>query len=291
MSAHRAPLGDGRVHFHHGPIDLVIGVDGEPAAVAAAIEHAWRRFVPLLGELVAELHRLRRCAEHDDVPDGPVARAMHAAVLPFRPRFVTPMAAVAGAVADAIAACFEVPGVSRAFVDNGGDIALRLAPGAAPYAIGVALERGALPGAHAHGRALPATLRIAADTPWRGVATSGCGGRSLSLGIADSVTVVATDGARADAAATMIANAVDVPYPGLRRAPASSLRDDSDLGERLVTVEVPPLPDDLVRRALDAGEACARVCLARGLVGAALLSLQGRWRAVGELAPVGLRAA
>ncbi|MEI7446504.1 MAG: UPF0280 family protein, partial [Burkholderiales bacterium] len=162
MSAVRATLADGRVHFQHGPIDLVIGAEGDPAAVAAAIERAWVRFQPLLGDLVAELRLLRRCAEPDHPPEGPVARAMHAAVLPFRPAFVTPMAAVAGAVADAVAACFDAPGVVRAFVNNGGDIALRLAPGAPPYAIGVALERGALPGAGASGRALPATLRLAA---------------------------------------------------------------------------------------------------------------------------------
>ncbi|MFM1990640.1 MAG: hypothetical protein RJA99_3597 [Pseudomonadota bacterium] len=291
MSAIRTRLAAGRVHFQHGPIDLVIGADGDPTAVAAAIERAWACFVPLLGGLVAELRLLRRCVEPDDLPAGPVARAMHSAVLPFRPAFVTPMAAVAGAVADAIAACFDAPGVARAFVNNGGDIALRLAPGARPYAIGVALERGALPGDGARGLVLPATLRLAADAPWRGVATSGRGGRSLSLGIADSVTVVAADGARADAAATMIANAVDVDHPGIRRAPASSLRDDSDLGERLATVDVSPLPDDAVRRALDAGEACARRCVERGLAGAALLALQGRWRVVGDVAPALARAA
>jgi len=296
MSAHRAWLPDGRVHFQHGPIDLVIGVDGEPQAVAAALERAWRRFEPLLGELVAELACLRRCAEPQHPPRGEVARRMHAAVLPFRPRFVTPMAAVAGAVADAIVACLAAPGVRRACVNNGGDIALWLEPDAPAYSIGVALDRrGALQ--RARGAAagsdrpsppaieMPASLSIAACAPWRGVATSGWRGRSLSLGIADSVTVLAADGARADAAATMIANAVDVVDPAIRRAPAASLRDGSDLGERLATVDVPALPDDAVRCALEAGCAEARRCIDAGLVGAALLSLQGRWRAVGDLAP------
>ena len=276
MSAVRARLADGRLHFQHGPIDLVIAVDAEPAAAAAAVERAWRRFEGLLGELVGELPLLRRCAETSAPPEGPVARRMHAAVLAFRPAFVTPMAAVAGAVADEIVGCLRGPGVRRASVNNGGDIALHLAPGAVDYTVGVAIDRPL---------ALPAALRIRARDPWRGVATSGWRGRSLSLGIADAVTVVAHDGARADAAATMIANAVDAPDPSIRRAPAGSLRDDSDLGPRLATVAVLPLPDAVVAHALDAGEALARTCVADGRIAAALIALQGRWRAVGALAP------
>ncbi|RPH42604.1 MAG: UPF0280 family protein [Burkholderiales bacterium] len=295
MSARRARLPDGRVHFQHGPIDLVIGIDGEPQAVAAALERAWLRFEPLLGELVAELACLRRCAQADDPPIGETARRMHAAVLPFRPRFVTPMAAVAGAVADTLVACLAAPGVRRAHVNNGGDVALWLAPDAPDYTIGVAIDRRGDPRRAGDAAAppieLPASLTVSADAAWRGIATSGWRGRSLSLGIADSVTVLARDGALADAAATMIANAVDVDHPAIRRAPATSLRDDSDLGDRLATVEVAGLPPDAVRRALDAGEREARRCVEAGLVGAALLALQGRWRTVGDLAPRLARAA
>jgi len=284
VSAARARLADGRLHFQHGPIDLVIGAEGEAAALAMAQERAWRRFEPLLAELVAELALLRRDVDPARLPAGTVARRMHAAVLPFGPRFVTPMAAVAGAVADEIVACFARPGVLRAHVNNGGDIALHLAPGAADYRIGVALDRGGVRGAAPRGVELPASLGISAADPWRGVATSGWRGRSLSLGIADSVTVIAADGARADAAATMIANAVDVAHPAIRRAPASSLRDDSDLGERLATLDVPPLPRDAVEAALDAGQAEARRCVERGLVGAATIALQGCWRTAGAAA-------
>ncbi|WP_204349766.1 hypothetical protein, partial [Klebsiella pneumoniae] len=71
-----------------------------------------------------------------------------------------------------------------------------------------------------------------------GIATSGAQGRSFSLGIADSVTVLARDAASADAAATLIANAVDLDHPAIRRRPARNLDPDSDLGDRLVTVGV-----------------------------------------------------
>jgi len=289
MTAARVRLADGRHHFQHGPIDLILAAEGEPAAVAAALERAWRRFEPLLAELAAELPLLRRCAEPGRPPSGGVARRMHAAVLPYRPQFVTPMAAVAGSVADAVADCLRVPGVRRAYVNNGGDIALHLTPGARPFAIGVAA-------APAPRVALPATLTVGPGDPWRGVATSGWRGRSLSLGIADRVTVLAADGARADAAATLIANAVDAAHPSIERLPARRVRDDSDLGDRPVTIAVGPLPPEIVDHALEAGAEQARRCVARGLAGAVLLALQGRGRIVGapsrfDAAPLNLAAA
>jgi uncharacterized protein len=79
----------------------------------------------------------------------------------------------------------------------------------------------------------------------------------------------------ADAAATVIANAVDVDAAGIERRPAHSLRDDSDLGEILVTVAVPPLAPAAVSQALQRGEAVARRLQARGLVHAAWLVCQG----------------
>lgn len=286
---HRARLADGRWHFQHGPIDLLISADGDAAACAAGIDAAWRRFGTLLGELVGELALLRACAGSDAVPAGDCARRMHAAVLPYRPTFITPMAAVAGAVADTVLQAFVRPGIARAAVDNGGDIALHVAPGAGDYTVGVAIDTG---GPRSTREVpVPWVLRIRADDPWRGVATSGWRGRSLSLGIADSVTVVAADGARADAAATMIANAIDVDHPAVRRARACDVRDDTDLGTLPVTVGVGPLPDDAIERALNAGQARARGYIARGLAAGALLVLAGRWRAVGHPLRPGLRHA
>jgi hypothetical protein len=272
----RARLPDGRWHFQHGPIDLVIDAQGCPEALEAAVAAAWQRFRSVLCELVEELALLRQPVHPDGRPAGQVAQRMHAACLPFLPRFVTPMAAVAGSVADEIVACFRRDGVQRACVNNGGDIALHLAPAAPPWRIGVAAVPDAVRAAR---RGSPdAGFVVGPDQPWRGVATSGWRGRSFSLGIADSVTVLARDGASADAAATMVANAVDVAHPAIARAPASSLKDDTDLGERRVTVSVPPLSGLAIAAALDAGEREARRCRDAGLLGAAVLSLQGHWR-------------
>ena len=85
----------------------------------------------------------------------------------------------------------------------------------------------------------------------RGIATSGQGGRSFSLGIADAVTVLARRAADADAAATMIANAVDLDHPAIQRRPAVRLDPDSDLGDLPVTVAVGDLSRSEVAAALD----------------------------------------
>ncbi len=269
----RARFSDGRWHFQHGPIDLLIGAEGDSAAVAASVEACWHAFQEVLPALVSELAELRSpCTPALEV-HGPVARRMLRACRPFAEDFglfVTPMAAVAGAVADHLISCFDRPGVARAYVNNGGDIALRLAPGQW-FDIGRIVDLAA-PRADA-------CMRIAAADPVRGVATSGWRGRSFSFGIADAVTVLAADAA-ADAAATLIANQVNVASPLVRRAPAESLRDDSDLGSRLVTVHVPPLAPALVHEALDRGAAFARACVERGWIHAALLTVQGRSRVV-----------
>ncbi len=261
-----------RLHLHHGPIDLVIGADGPDRAKAC--RQAETRFQTVLTELVAELDLLRApigC----NLPTSPVARRMVAAITPFADVFVTPMAAVAGAVADEIcAALYEGCDLERAYVNNGGDIAFFLAPGHS--------LRAAIAGAETAG-----TVTLEADQPSRGLATSGWRGRSHSLGIADAVTVVAANAAAADAAATLIANAVDLPgHPAVMRMPACELSPDSDLGSRLVTTAVGALTDAEIGTALDRGQARAQQMLQDGLIASAALMLAGQVRLVGQgLAP------
>lgn len=276
----RHPLPGARWHFQHGPIDLVIGADGDADALAAAHEAAWQRFAGVLPELVAELPRLRAPVQPGDCPlEGPVARRMWQACRVLDAGFITPMAAVAGAVAQQIVAAYCRPGITRAWVNNGGDIALHLAPGAS-VRVGLFADLARFDPRFdpRDGGTLPLDARFAVDaaTPVRGIATSGWRGRSFSLGIADSVTVLAATAAEADAAATVIANAVDVVHPGIERRPANTLKDDTDLGALPVTVGVPRLPAPLVDAALAGGVAAARRLQARGRVWAVVLACQGR---------------
>lgn len=262
-----------RLHLHDGPIDLIVEAFGERAELEAAYRAAARRFVTVLDELCAELPLLRSAARTDGPQvSGPVARRMAEAVAPFAPQtFITPMAAVAGAVAEEILrAMTDAASLSRAYVNNGGDIAFHLSAGES-FRIGM-IERPDRP-------SLFGTVQLKANDRVRGIATSGWRGRSFSLGIADAVTVLADRAAVADAAATIVANAVDLPgHPAVTRVPACEIAPDNDLGERLVTRDVGKLAVHEIDAALASGIAAAEECVACGLVRAVAICLQGEIR-------------
>lgn len=303
-----------RLHLQHGPIDLVIEAFGPPDEVATAYRQAWVAFRPVLDDLVAVLPllrapvtellaqtpasprdrgdhaadcvipakagisrhrqqdpRLRGDDAHRQIAPSSPAAAMIAAATRHAPAFVTPMAAVAGAVADHVLAAMTAGRrLDRAYVNNGGDAALWLTSGTEITAAG--------------GPALADRIRVTAGSPVRGVATSGWRGRSHSLGIADAVTVLARTAAEADVAATLIANAIDLPgHPAVTRRPARDLAPDSDLGDRLVTVEVGPLSPEGIARALAVGRAAAEAMRRDALITAAALWLAGESVTVGDL--------
>jgi ApbE superfamily uncharacterized protein (UPF0280 family) len=217
------------------------------------------------------------------MPQGRVAERMHAACLPFAAAFITPMAAVAGAVADQVLAAMRAGRtLGRAFVNNGGDIAFHLAPGATLRA-GLVADLAA--------PALNGTFVLDATSPSRGLATSGraCkghGGRSFSFGIADAVSVLARTAAMADAATTIIGNAVDLPgHPAIIRRPAVDIDPDSDLGSRQITWDVMPLSPTDIAAALDAGRVVADALCATGLIDGAVLALGGRFVVSGPISP------
>jgi ApbE superfamily uncharacterized protein (UPF0280 family) len=170
--------------------------------------------------------------------------------------------------------CAAAP-LARAFVNNGGDIALHLAPGH-HYDIGL-VDRPDRP-------SLFSTARIAAEDQVRGIATSGWRGRSFSLGIADAVTVLAERASLADAAATLIANAVDLPHhPAVTRVAAAQLQPDNDLGSRPVTRSVGALRGNEIAAALNAGVAFGETLLREGRIIAAALHLAGETRTLGRI--------
>jgi uncharacterized protein len=279
IRAQVALLPGGRLHLNDGPIDLVIGAFGAASAIKAAYAAATRRFTTILDELCEELPLLRsEVLLSSPVPSGPTAQRMDNAVRPFaRDCFITRMAAVAGAVADEILAAMRATAeLDRAYVNNGGDIALHLAE-AQSFAVGM-VNRPDRPG-------LFGKARIAAGDGIGGTATSGWRGRSFSLGIADAVTVLAGNAAIADAAATVVANAVDLPdHLNLIRVPANDLDPQSDLGARLVTRHVGALSADEIARALAYGEAEAQRILRKGCIAAAALHLHGETRVIRGLA-------
>jgi uncharacterized protein len=270
-------LADGlRLHLHDGPIDIIAQAFGEKREIEIAYRAAAARFVGVLNELCGELEFLRQPSSMEsDLPWGTIARRMVKAVAPYASQvFITPMAAVAGAVAEEILLSMtSAAKLSRAYVNDGGDIAFHLAPGE-KFTVGM-VERP--------DQTSPfGTSTILSVDSIRGIATSGWRGRSFSLGIADAVTILADSAAMADAAATVVANAVDLPgSAAIGRIPACELAPDSDLGNRLVTQSVGALAPVEIREALDAGVRVAERLCAAGLIRAAALRLQGETRVVG----------
>jgi len=267
-------MADNRLHLQHGPIDIIAHVDAPEEVRKRLYTSASNRFSTVLVELVAEMDLLKQ-PWSADLPDpkGGIAQKMCFAVR-GSDIFVTPMAAVAGAVADEVLEamlneakntdpCLEE--IQRMYVNNGGDIAFWLNAGES-FSIGV-VDNPGIP-------ELNARVSLAYESPVRGIATSGWRGRSQSLGIADAVTVLAGSAAIADAAATLIANDVNVDYPGILKRPASEVKDESDLGMLPVTVDVPPLPFDQISEALKRGAQTAGNFIRTGKIEAAYLSLQ-----------------
>ena len=273
-----ALLPDGkRLHLHHGPIDLVIFADTEPerdredAFRAAAV-----RFDGLLEEIVAELPLLRKpIRDGGPVPEGAIARRMWDAAKPHAAgQFITPMAAVAGAVADTVMeAMLRAADIARAYVNNGGDISIFLREGRSYEAAISAPSGDEL-----------ARVLIQGGIGVGGMATSGMGGRSLSAGIADAATVFAANAAAADAAATMVANAVDIPgHPSISRRRAEEINPETDLIGMDVATGCGELSKEDAALALKRGASAANGMIDAGLISSAALFLRGESRMLGVL--------
>jgi len=228
-----------------------------------------------LTELVAELDALKQpITPTAECPNGAVAQLMHAAAMTYVGYgFLTRMAAVAGSVADTVLnAMTDGADVRRAYVNNGGDIALHLQEGESYSSAMVGHD----------GRELGQII-IQSGYNVGGIATSGRHGRSLSCGIADSVTVLSSCAAKADVAATLIANAVDLAsHPAITRLPANEVVDDSDLGKRPVVVGCGPLTQPDRNTALRAGHDCALTMVKLNTIHAAALFLQNDALATGS---------
>ena len=265
---------ENRLYLHHGPIDIIAHVDGPEKIRSDLYKCAKKRFSTVLEELVSELDLLKLpWSEVHPEPQGRIARKMFNAVRGTG-AFITPMAAVAGAVAEEIletmldqakshVSCLEK--IRRMYVNNGGDISFWLNYGSA-FTIGV-VDNPIRP-------ELNTKVCLPYESPVRGLATSGWRGRSQSLGIADAVTVLSSSSASADAAATLIANNVNIEHPGIIRKPACDVKDDSDLGMHPVTVNVPFLHEKEVSKALQKGAESAKVLIRENKIQSAYLSMQ-----------------
>lgn len=175
---------------------------------------------------------------------------------------LTPMAAVAGAIADEVADRLARRGMTKVIVDNGGDIAVRLGQGD-EVRVGLRPRLGEEGISHL-------LLLDGLEASW-GVATSGLGGRSFTRGMAHAATILACRASLADAAATSVANATLVPCPQVRQTRAGDLDPESDIAQLPVTVEVAGLPEEIASMGLQRGMKRAQQLAKAGVILGAFL--------------------
>lgn len=270
-------LGPGRVALDFGPTQMNIMVEGDGAGTEVAAEAAV--YAAGLVEQLAEVKRIaaRPQSEIDSTTGLPeVLQRMIEAVRLSQDGDLTPMAAVAGTISDMTADWLLARRIPKIIVNNGGDIAIRLAPGWQAV-VGVAPSLGAQPG---H------ILRIQAGDGIGGVTTSGTGGRSFTKGIATAATVAARTAAIADACATSIGNATFFFHPAIRLAKAEEIDPLTDLIGHWVVREVGELPPETVQAALHQGWQRAKHFLDRGIICGCVIFIG----TVGVMLPEGLVA-
>ncbi|MCK5419817.1 MAG: FAD:protein FMN transferase, partial [Desulfobacterales bacterium] len=163
------------------------------------------------------------------LPENDLAQRMIQSVRAIGDIDLTPMAAVAGTIADAVADWLFIRGSTKVVVDNGGDIAIRLTANETA-AVGIRPRITHLDISH--------VVNLDDRQPSWGVTTSGRGGRSFTRGIASAVTVIADNASIADAAATSIANACFVEDDSIVQIPAEQMDLNTDLKGVNVTVDV-----------------------------------------------------
>lgn len=237
-------LPDGRVLIDYGPVTMVLltEVCGKPQPSLC------RAFFPQLKKMLIALHndlpRLRRPpAEIDSHSLSALGQTMLTAVRAADDPTLTPMAAVAGTIADAAADWLWQTRPDRVSVNNGGDIAIRPANGQ-QTTVGVVSSLRT--------KQIDRVITVKAADRIGGICTSGLGGRSLTRGIADAVTVFSSTAAQADALATHLANATFIPAPGIQTALAQDLDAATDIPLLTVVTKVPPLETSVRRQSLDA---------------------------------------
>lgn len=260
-------LPDGRVLIDYGPVTMVVLAERGGAPDVELCRSAFAVVDDELRSLSGALDMLRRYPKEVDPRElRGTARVMADAVLATGDPMLTPMAAVAGAMADAAADHLFANGAERAVANNGGDVAIRLREGTS-INVGVCTDLAS--------GAVARTVRLTAAHGIGGVATSGLGGRSLTTGIASGVTVFARRCADADALATLLADRSFIDVPTVVRERAGAVDPDSDIADQLVVLSVGELADDERRRALGQVMREARAQHERGGMAACIATVQG----------------
>ena len=123
-------LDDGRVFFDYGPASMVVTARRGDEDLSDLAASAFPFLRDSLSEIAGALPILRQYPDGMDYSElTGLPRVMAESVLATGEPTLTPMAAVAGTVADAMADWLFARGADLVAVNNGGDVALRLGEG------------------------------------------------------------------------------------------------------------------------------------------------------------------
>jgi hypothetical protein len=176
----------------------------------------------------------------------------------------TPLAAVAGAIADLVADYIAATtDATKIMIDNGGDISIRLR-GDDQVRVGLRLDVAS--------KRIDYVLSVERDC---GICTSGFGGRSFTLGVANAVTVLAERAALADAVATYLGNKTTVDSPNVEREWAENIDPETDIPGKKVTKYVGVISEAEIQQALQNGWEEALRLINRGTICGAVIAVKG----------------
>lgn len=236
-------LDPNRLYMDYGPIQMTISAFYNDEPLKKEVEEACHLVAEHLKKLssflpIAKLSPVK-IKEERQLPD--ILKKMINAVRDCGDLSLTPMSAVAGAFADIAADFIAQKGATKVLVNNGGDIALRLASGQFTK-VGIVSDINANSFSH--------EVVISADSGIGGIATSGFGGRGFTKGIASAAVAFGKTGALADVAATLIGNCTYTEDPQIKQVPAEQLDLDTDIAGHLVTVSIGNLNPQTIDKAL-----------------------------------------
>lgn len=197
----------------------------------------------------------------------PIAIKMIRSVQAVGNQNLTPMAAVAGTIADAVADFLYNRGMTKVVVDNGGDVAVRLERKTS-VTVGIRQEIDK--------QEISNVLSLDSRSSSWGVTTSGLGGRSLTRGIASAATVIARNASLADAAATDVANASYIEDPHVIQVPSEEIDPNTDIPGLNVTIKVGPLNEDKKSLSISRAIKRAEELTNKGIILGALVAVQGK---------------
>lgn len=241
-------LTDGKVFFDYGPVSMVLMAKKDGKMIPDLCVDSFPVVEKILGELSRDLPFLRLYPGTADAaslgggqPLSKLGKKMYQAVLAVEEPTLTPMATVAGAVSDTVADWIYERGADLVVANNGGDIAVRMKEDQ-KIRMGIVSDIG-------NGK-IDEVIEIRGTDGIGGVCTSGLGGRSLTRGIANSVTVFSRRCIQADACATHIANCSYIESERVLTALAGEEDPGSDIADLTIVKAVGNLTEEEIARGL-----------------------------------------